>query len=423
MTNLLSEAWFRSPRLARVFDLLNRDGGEVRVVGGAIRNSLMGLAVSDIDMATTLSPESVMARAQAASIKVVPTGLQHGTVTLVVDGEPFEVTTLRRDVETDGRHAEVAFGVDWAEDAARRDFTVNALYAGADGEVIDLVDGLADIEKGVIRFIGDAGQRIEEDYLRVLRFFRFFAWYGSGRPDADGLRASARARDKLGKLSAERVWAELKKLLAAPDPGRSLLWMRQSGVLAAVVPETEKWGIDAIPALIAAEQVLGWAPDPMLRLASIVPRDPERVAAMAERLRMSKAEGLWLERFVGAPAVDANTKQAALDRLIYRHDKQAIVQRLKLDLAMARDQLARGQGAMETVAKLATLLARAEAFVVPQMPIAGGDLVKAGVPAGPDVGRLLKALEDEWVGSNFSYDRNRLLEKLEAMKGDPTSPL
>ena len=183
MTSVATEAWFSAPpALTRVFELLNADGGEVRVVGGAVRNSLMGLAVADIDMATTLLPDVVVARAKAVGIKAVPTGIEHGTVTLVLDGKPYEVTTLRRDVETDGRNAEVAFGTDWTVDAERRDLTVNALYADARGEVIDLVGGLADIEKRNIRFIGNASERVAEDYLRVLRFFRFFAFYGSGRP-------------------------------------------------------------------------------------------------------------------------------------------------------------------------------------------------------------------------------------------------
>jgi poly(A) polymerase len=271
MSNVAGEDWFLKPGLQRIFALLNADGGEARVVGGAVRNALMGMPVADIDMATTLPPQDVVERAQRAGIKAVPTGIEHGTVTLVLDGEGFEVTTLRRDVETDGRHAQVIFGTDWNEDAQRRDLTINALYADASGEVIDLVGGLADIETRNVRFIGDAGTRIAEDYLRVLRFFRFFAHYGSGRPDADGLRASARAKDKMSTLSAERVWSEMKKLLSATDPSRALLWMRQSGVLSQVLPETEKWGIDAIHGLVAAEQALGWTPDALVRLAAIVP--------------------------------------------------------------------------------------------------------------------------------------------------------
>ncbi|EHS53925.1 Polynucleotide adenylyltransferase region [Rhizobium sp. PDO1-076] len=242
MTDLSQQDWFRTPALGRLFALLNADGGEVRVAGGAVRNGLLGLPVSDIDLATTLQPEEVIARAKAAGIKAVPTGIEHGTVTLVLDGKGYEVTTLRRDVETDGRRAQVAFGADWQEDAERRDLTINGLYAGQDGQVIDLVGGLADIETRTVRFIGDAEQRIAEDYLRVLRFFRFFAYYGHGRPDAAGLKACARAREKLKTLSAERVWSEMKKLLSARDPGRALLWMRQSGVLGEILPENGKMG-------------------------------------------------------------------------------------------------------------------------------------------------------------------------------------
>lgn len=290
MTSLSDQAWFRQPALRRVLDLLNADGGEARIAGGAVRNALMGVPAGDVDIATTLVPQEVVARAKAAGIKAVPTGIEHGTVTLVASGTPFEVTTLRRDVETDGRRAQVAFGTDWQQDAERRDLTINALYATADGEVVDLVGGLPDIETKTVRFIGDADQRIAEDHLRILRFFRFFAFYGGGRPDADGLRACARAKDKLAVLSAERVWSETKKLLAAPDPFRALLWMRQSGVLSAILPETEKWGIDTIPALVATEQALQWDPDPLLRLSAMVPPDAERLSALAQRLRLSRAE-------------------------------------------------------------------------------------------------------------------------------------
>ena len=189
---------------------------------------------------------------------------QHGTVTLVVEGKPFEVTTLRTRRRDRRASREVAFSTDWQADAERRDLTINALYMNSDGEVIDLVGGLADIEKRNIRFIGHAATRIAEDYLRILRFFRFFAYYGSGRPDAEGLKACSAARSKLSTLSSERVWSELRKLLSAEDPGRALLWMRQVAVLNEVLPETEKWGIDAIPALVSTEKALGWKPDPLL---------------------------------------------------------------------------------------------------------------------------------------------------------------
>src|SRR6478735_12103738 len=316
MTNLANEAWFKDPALTRVFSLLNADGGEGRVVGGAVRNSLMGLAVSDIDVATTLTPEQVIERASATGIKAVPSGVAHGTVTLVIDGKPFEVTTLRADLETDGRRAKVAFSSDWQTDAERRDLTINALYVDANGDVIDLVGGLPDIEKRNIRFIGDAATRVAEDYLRILRFFRFFAYYGSGRPDADGLRASAAARSKLRSLSAERVWSELRKLLSAEDPGRALLWMRQVGVLSEILPETEKWGIDTIPTLIGTEKTLAWKPDPLLRLAAIVPPDPVRLEELAARLKFSNAEAAFLKAWATSAPVNDEVSSAAFDRLL-----------------------------------------------------------------------------------------------------------
>ena len=415
MTSVSSEAWFADPALVRVLALLNSDGGEARVAGGAVRNSLMGLPVADIDIATTLRPETVVERAKDAGIKAVPTGIEHGTVTLVIEGKPFEVTTLRRDVSTDGRHAEVAFGTDWRMDAERRDLTINALYATDDGTVIDLVNGLPDIESRTVRFIGDAAMRIAEDHLRILRFFRFFALYGAGRPDAEGLKACARAKSSLGKLSAERVWSETKKLLAAPDPGRALLWMRQAGVLTEILPETEKWGIDAIPGLIDAEKAFGWMPEPLLRLAAMVPPDGERLKGLAERLRLSKAEAASLQQWARAPEIAPKLAETAFDRLLYRNGPQGPIARLKLALAGAR---ARGLGdgdALAFAGLCQRLLARAEKWQRPSFPLTGADVLAAGVPAGPRVGAVLGALEEQWVKGNFNDGRAKLLARLEAV--------
>jgi poly(A) polymerase len=412
MTTVAGETWFKDAALGQVLALLNADGGEGRVVGGAVRNSLMGLDVADIDLATTLLPEVVVERAKAAGIKAVPTGIAHGTVTLVIGGKPFEVTTLRKDVETDGRHAAVAFSADWQTDAERRDLTINALYAGADGAVIDLVGGLADIDTRTIRFIGEAATRIAEDHLRILRFFRFFAYYGTGRPDAAGLRACAAARATLASLSAERVWSETKKLLAAPDPGRALLWMRQVSVLNDILPETEKWGIDAIPALIATEQALGWTPDPLLRLASIVPPDAERLAKLAERLRLSKAEAARLAAWATAPAIDDGMSEAAFDRLLYRHGPEGLTPRLKLALAVARGKAEGDFAEMSRSARIGKLLERAKGWKKPAFPISGADALKAGIAAGPRVGEVLADIERQWIDGNFVMDRATLLARL-----------
>jgi poly(A) polymerase len=413
MTSVADQAWFQDPALGRVFALLNADGGEGRVVGGAVRNSLMGLAVADIDIASTLLPEAVMERAASAGIKAVPTGIAHGTVTLVIDARPFEVTTLRTDVETDGRRAKVAFSADWQSDAERRDLTINALYANSAGEVIDLVGGLEDIEKRNIRFIGDAATRIAEDYLRILRFFRFFAWYGSGRPDAEGLRASSAARSKLKTLSSERVWSELRKLLSAEDPGRALLWMRQVAVLTEILPETEKWGIDAIPALVATEKALGWEPDPLLRLASIVPPDPARLDALAARLKFSNAEAAYFKAWAKAAPVNDEISAAAFEKLLYRNGTDGIVVRLKLALGVARGKAEGGSfDEMSRSARLSKLLDRANIWKKPQFPLSGADVMAAGIQAGPKVGEILSTLENQWVEENFVSDRAALLARL-----------
>jgi poly(A) polymerase len=415
MNSVSGETWFSDPALVRVLALLNDDGGEARVAGGAVRNSLMGLPVADIDLATTLRPEAVAERALAAGIKVVPTGIEHGTVTLVIEGKPFEVTTLRRDVSTDGRHADVAFGTDWQTDAERRDLTINALYAAADGTVIDLVGGLPDIESRTVRFIGDAATRIAEDHLRILRFFRFFALYGSGRPDAEGLKACARAKSTLGKLSAERVWSETKKLLAAPDPGRALLWMRQAGVLTEILPESEKWGIDAVPGLVEAGRVFGWKPDALLRLAAIVPPDRERLQGLASRLRLSKAEAATLDQWAAAPAITPTLAETAFERMLYRHGPQGLLMRLKLALSSARARGPEDPEALAFVGLCQRLIGKAKDWRKPTFPLSGADVLSAGVPAGPRVGALLSAIEEAWVGGNFHEGRAMLLARLEAL--------
>jgi poly(A) polymerase len=328
--------WLGDKHLQRLLAALADGGEEARVAGGAVRNALIGQPVADVDIATTCLPDETIRRAEAAGFKVVPTGIEHGTITIVAGGKPFEVTTLRADVETDGRRAKVSFGRDWKADAQRRDFTINALYAEADGTIVDLVGGIADIEARRLRFIGDPEARIREDYLRILRFFRFFAWYGDGRPDAEGLKACARLKGGLSQLSAERVWSELKKLLSAPDPSRALLWMRQAGVLTSVLPESEKWGIDSIHALTRAEKDLGWTLEPLLRLEAIVPPDAARMKTLAERLRFSVSEAGRLRQWALTVPVEPKTTEAEFAKRLYRGDRQGFVDRLRLSLASAR---------------------------------------------------------------------------------------
>ena len=408
--------WLRDAALQRLLAVLSEGGEEARVAGGAVRNALLGEEAGDIDIATTNLPDETIARAERAGFKAIPTGYEHGTITVVAAGVPHEVTTLRADVETDGRRARVRFGRDWKQDAERRDFTMNALYAMPDGVVIDLVGGLADIETRTLRFIGDPEDRIREDYLRILRFFRFFARYGSGRPDAEGLKACARLKEGLDGLSAERVWTELKKLLSATDPSRALLWMRQSGVLTRILPESEKWGIDAVHGLVAAERDLGWQADHLLRLASIVPPDPVRISAMAMRLKTANAERDRLVGWAAAPAIPPTMAEGELAKLAYRTGRAGIADRLTLALAGARARAAGDDEALVEAGGFVRLRRFLDGWTAPKFPLAGADLIALGVPSGPKMGNLLRDLEEAWVDAGFTPDRAGLLEKAETLK-------
>lgn len=404
--------WLAVLSLQQLLAALAEDGEEARVVGGAVRNTLLGEPVGDIDIASTTLPEETKARAEKCGFKVVPTGIDHGTVTVVAHGVPYEVTTLRADVETHGRQATVAFGRDWQVDAERRDFTVNALYVRANGDVVDHVGGLADIEKRELRFIGDAETRITEDYLRILRFFRFFAWYGSGRPDAAGLKACAKLKSHLQTLSAERVWSELKKLLSAPDPSRALLWMRQSGVLTQILPESEKWGIDAIHALMRSERDLEWKPDALLRLQAIVPPDAARMAELGKRLRLSNADKARLEGWALADLPKPELSETGLVKLIYSGSRQALVDRIKLALVSARAEAENDNQAMMRAGQYSRLLDVAVQAEIPVFPVSGADLMKLGFEKGPELGKQLKALEATWLASGFELSKENLLATL-----------
>ena len=403
--------WLAGSDLQKLLAALGADGEQARIAGGAVRDTLLSRPVTDIDIATTTVPEETVRRAEAAGFRTVPTGAEHGTITVIARGRSFEVTTLRADIETNGRHAIVRFGRDWRADAERRDFTINALYAEADGTVVDLVGGLGDLENRTLRFIGDPEERIREDYLRMLRFFRFFAWFGAGRPDAEGVKACARLKDRLDQLSAERVWSELKKLLAAPDPSRALLWMRQTGVLTRVLPESEKWGIDSIHALVKAENDLGWPQDPMLRLEAIVPPDAERMTQLADRLKLSTADRLRLRRWAEAPAIAPSSTEGSLAKTMYRGDQPAVIDRLKLSLASSRGRAVEDDKSLVEAAGYARLLGYAEKWKAPDFPLKGGDLVLQGAQAGPQVGKLMRLLKDEWIEAGFQGDRGALLDR------------
>jgi len=399
--------WLKAASLQALFDILCADNGAARVAGGAVRNALMGEAVNDVDLCTTLLPDEVVRRLESAGHKAIPTGIDHGTVTAVIDGNPYEVTTLREDVETDGRHAVVAFGTDWQKDAERRDLTINALYCDRDGNVYDFINGYPDIETKEIRFIGDASQRIREDSLRILRFFRFFAWYGHGRPDAEGLKACAAGKTLLAGLSVERVWMELKKMLSAPDPGRAILWMRTTGILGGVLPETHKWGTDAIPALLRLEQEQNWAPDPLFRLMGMVRPDVETMQTMSKRMTFSNMETDRMVDWASSNLAKSETHENELQKMLYRGSQQGMLDQMRLEVVhlINRDE-------EEAAQQMLGLADFASNWERPLLPIKGQDLLDQGAKAGPQLGETLSKLEESWVESGFTKTKDALLQEV-----------
>jgi poly(A) polymerase len=401
---LTQAAWLREGALARLLAVLDRDGEEARVVGGAVRNALLGEAIGEIDVATTALPEEVIRRATAARFKPVPTGIEHGTVTVVIDGRPFEVTTLREDVETYGRHAKVRFGRDWRADAERRDFTMNALSCRPDGMVHDYVGGLGDLERRRVRFIGQAQRRIAEDHLRILRFFRFHASYGSGLPDPDGLAACIAARASLEQLSRERVRAELLKLLLAPHAVPTLAIMTESGLLTPVlggVPD-----LAGFANMAKVEAVVGQQADPVQRLGALAVRAPEDAERLWQRLRLSNKEHEQLASMGEAWWRVSPQDERAGRALLYRLGPDRFVDRVLL--AWARTW---PQGAHDPAwHALATLPAR---WVAPVFPLKAADFIERGVPQGPALGAALREAEEAWIASDFPSDA-RAIEELVA---------
>ena len=369
--------WRKRRGMVRLLKALAASEGETRYVGGAVRDDLLDLPVSDVDLATRFQPNEVMSRLEAARIKAVPTGIDHGTVTAVSDGHPFEITTLRRDVSTDGRRATVAFTDDWKEDAARRDFTINALSADPmTGEIFDYFGGLDDLANRHIRFIGDPLMRIAEDHLRILRFFRFHARFGQGEPDAAALDAcTARANDLMA-LSRERIADELVKLLAVGDPSPTVGIMLQRGILRPVLPEIEPARLHDLEALVAREREAGIAPDPLRRLAVLLPREPQIAEDIAGRLRLSNKSR---KRLACAAMSDLSSSPRAL---AYRAGPDCAVDRLLL------------AGKPDEAAAIS-------AWKPPRLPIGGGALIARGLAEGPIVARTLKAIENRWVEAGF----------------------
>ncbi len=393
---LAGAAWLKQGAVARLLTVLDRDGEEARVVGGAVRNALLRLPVGEVDVATTALPQEVIRRVTAAGWKAVPTGIAHGTVTVVIDSQPFEVTTLREDVETFGRKARVKFGRDWAADAQRRDFTINALSASAAGEVFDYVGGLDDIAARRVRFIGDPAARIAEDYLRILRFFRFHAHFASGAPDEAGLAACIRARAGLDQLSRERVRMELVKLLIAPRAAATLWVMAGAGILGTVLGGVAY--VATFEKLVEREAALGLEPDPVRRLGALGVAVREDAARLAERLRLSNAETERLLALDGWWRVAPAAGEQPAHALLYQLGPQSFVDRVLLAWAHASADAADADWHA-----LATLPRR---WTAPNFPLKAAHFTRRGVAKGPALGAALRAAEAAWIAADFPLGRD-----------------
>ncbi len=411
--------WMTAPATRAVIAALTSGGAEARFVGGCVRDTMLGRAVKDIDIATHLNPHEVMKLLGAAEIHAIPTGIEHGTVTAVIGKEHFEITTLRRDVETFGRRARVAFTGDWAEDAARRDFTMNALFLAPDGTLYDPFGGIEDLKRGRVRFVGDARQRIVEDVLRLLRFFRFFAHYDKGAPDADALAACRELAAELPGLSGERIGAETLRLLEAPDPATALELMAAEGILGHFLPEARAFGRLRALAALEARGMSGLTNDALRRLACVIEADGPGADQVADRLRFSNAEKGRLRDLVVTSdyvesAVDADDegRMVAARRALYHLGRENF--RDLVALRWASDLAGRDPAGADT-AGFEALLDAGTHWVAVLLPVAGKDVVALGIEVGPEVGEHLRAIEAWWEDRDFAPDRQACLAQLKRL--------
>jgi poly(A) polymerase len=393
-------AWFRTPEVRAIFHALNREGHEVRVVGGAVRNTLMGLPAGDVDFATTATPMQVKSLARKAGLKPIATGLKHGTITILVNGHPFEVTTLREDVETHGRHATVAFTRNWLSDAKRRDFTINALYADAEGRIYDPLGGLPDVQRRRVYFIGLAHERIREDYLRILRFFRFTAEYAEDGLDAAGFHAAIAERAGLAQLSAERVHAELWRILCSKTPMRALAPMSDAGLLTSILGGVVH--LTYFERMAAIEAYLDLPCDPVRRIAALAIMIEEDAARLTTRLRLSNVESARLDGMAAyRPIFTREMSEASAREQLYRLREGTYRDRVLIAWARAGNAVSDD--------KWRELYTLPDRWQVPEFFLKGQDLLAAGVEKGPRVGETLRALEAKWIASGFAMSRDELL--------------
>ena len=401
LPSLQGHEMFETSGLNAVFDALEKAGGQGRIVGGAVRNAVLGEPVHDIDIATQLLPEQVIEAAKSSGLKAIETGIDHGTVTIVSENNSFEVTTLRRDVATDGRHATVAYTDDWARDAARRDFTLNSLYADRHGKVYDALGGYGDLLARIIRFVGDPVPRISEDYLRILRYFRFFSQYGSETPDPEAMAACTSLRDGLNQLSRERIGQEMRKLLLANRAGHTAGLMNEAGV--SKVLFGCDLDADLLSRVIDIDRANGLEADFHLRLAAGLPMDAER---MGELLRLSRVDELTVAQLQDclppAPALRDNERRVVL----YRTGVSTWRKVVRLEWARTDES--------HDDARWLGLLQLADEWQLPTLPVTGADVVAAGIAPGPQVGEILVALEDWWIAGGFVATKDELLARISA---------
>jgi poly(A) polymerase len=396
--------WMKAPEVSQLFTTLGAPDVDARFVGGCVRDAVLDRDIGDIDVATPEVPEKVMRRLAAADIKAVPTGLDHGTLTAIVNGTPFEVTSLRRDTACDGRHADVEFTTDWHEDSRRRDFTMNAMSLRPDGTLFDDHGGFEDAKTGRLRFVGSPTDRIREDYLRVLRLFRFFAWYGQVPLDEATLVACQTSATGLGSLSAERVQQEISKLLSAPNPGPAVNAMHERSVLSAIFPDVND--VSALPVLLSLEkEAIAFPPGWLRRLAILIPGSAS--VSIAERLKLSNADRNRLRALTNNEfAVSKDIDGVGFKRLLYKFGADFVIDRVLM--AWARDE-SRGEG---DTAQWRALTKTANAWTPRRLPINGDDILALGVSSGPEVGRCLAEIEGFWIDGDFNVPREELLKEL-----------
>lgn len=412
------QAWLTAPETVAVYQALTKEGADARFVGGCVRDGLMARPVKDIDLATPDRPEKVISLLEQAGIKAIPTGIDHGTITAVINKIPFEITTLRRDVSTDGRRATIEFTNSWQEDAKRRDFTINSLSCNLQGEVFDPLDvGMEDIARGIVKFIGEATDRVEEDYLRILRYFRFLAICGRHRPDKSSLGACRKYAHKLTSLSGERVWQEIERLLMVPNSADMFQTMRGARILDAVLPEVQHPGILRILTWLETTALMidDIAPDPIRRFAALLEGTAEDAKVAADRLRLSNKDRDRLIALKSPPVpITHQLEKTILDELLYRHGKDRVIDWILLGWAGKR-QFGEDLNSTATT-NWKTLLDQALTWQEKTFPLTGQDLLDAGYDAGPKIGEILKETEDWWIGEGFQPDKDACLRQAQLLK-------